>query len=280
MSEAISDHMIAMPPQTDRIKFVNPPINELVVSLFHLPIQELKAQHIGLFWNLIRQKFPICQQQPAVFVGAADAQLFMEMQGEIFPLPRFWFSSDAHPILIQVQRNAFMLNWRRTPGTDAGDYPHYETVVQDFWREFEVYAEFVKDAVGGNLDVIQRCELSYINLISPNEIFGAPSDVQAVLPFLSGLNDITSDTRQLSGLNATISQRINSNLFIDLTIRLGRRSDNEELVLGLDLKAHGAPSDLSLDDARNWYEAAHDATYKLFLDVTSKRIQQELWKRR
>jgi uncharacterized protein (TIGR04255 family) len=272
--------MVAASSQTDRTKFVDPPINELVVSLFHLPILELKAQHVGLYWNRIRERYPFCDQQPAVFAGTDPQPLFIEVPGELFPLPRFWFHSDKHPTLVQIQRNAFMLNWRRIAGADGGDYPHYETVVRDFWQELEAYAAFVRDTIGGKLDVVQRCELNYINVIQQNEFFAAPSDIKSVLPSLSGLGDLAAADRELTGLNAVISHRVNPNLFVDLTIRLGRRVDSGELALGLELKAHGAPTDLSLDGARAWYESAHDATYKLFLDATSKELQEKLWKPR
>src|SRR5712691_10528991 len=81
-----------------RIKFENPPINELVIALFHLPIVEMKAQHIGLYWNRIRDRYPLCEQQP-IIVNPSDTQPFSEAPGEIFPLLRFWFYSDTHRCL-------------------------------------------------------------------------------------------------------------------------------------------------------------------------------------
>ena len=270
--------MTASSSAPDRIKFEYPPINELVFSLFYLPILEMKAQHVGLYWSQIRERFPICEQQ-AIVVGPNDLQPFIDAPGEIFPLPRFWFFSDKHPTLVQIQRNAFMLNWRRV--ASSGVYPHYETVSRDFWKQLEGYAEFVREVVGGKLDVVQRCELNYVNVIEPNEFFKVPADVVNVLPALAGVGDLSAKgDREFAGLNAAITHRVNPNLLVDLTIRLGRRGDTGGLALGLELKAHGAPGDLSLDSARAWYESAHDATYKLFLDVTSKQLQEKIWKPR
>src|SRR6516164_7513121 len=106
----------------------------------------------------------------------------MEVPGEVFPLPRFWFLSTIHPTLIQVQRNAFMINWRRAPNAPANEYPHYETVAKDFWKELEGYKTFVQDLVGGKLDPIQRCELTYVNVIAPNEVFVDQGQLMNVLP--------------------------------------------------------------------------------------------------
>ena len=48
-----------------RIKFANPPINELIVALYHLPIVELKAQHIGIYWNRIREDILSASSSPS-----------------------------------------------------------------------------------------------------------------------------------------------------------------------------------------------------------------------
>lgn len=270
--------MTAPTSGSTRTKFSNPPITEVAVSLFHLPVLELRAQHIGLYWNRIRDRYPLCNQQPVVALVPTDQQqLFMDMPGEIFPLPRFWFYSDKHPTLIQVQRNAFLLNWRRLEGTDPGDYPHYEEVIKDFWKEIEIYMAFLAEVLENKIDVLQRCELNYINLIQPSEFFNTLDDIKTVLPWLSGLADLAASGRELAGLNSAISHRLNQNLQLDIGVRLGRRSDGGEIGLGLDIKAHGIPADLSLDGARAWYELAHDAIYQMFLELTSKEMQEKLW---
>ncbi len=263
----------------ERIKFENPPITELVVSLFHLPIPEFKAQHIGIYWDRIREKYPLCEQQ-GVVVNPSDAQPLMEAPGEVFPLPRFWFFSDHHPTLIQVQRNAFMLNWRRLSSSTPSEYPHYETVIKDFWREIEDYKAFIQEFIGRELDPIQRCELTYVNVITPNEVFANQGQLMNMLPPVTSFYDIQTDDRQFAGLNATATYRVNPSLLLDLAIRSGRRADTMELAVGLELKAYGVPSDLSLDGARAWYDSAHDATYKLFFDATAKQVQETIWKPR
>jgi uncharacterized protein (TIGR04255 family) len=266
-----------------RIKFANPPVNELVIALYHLPIAELKAQHIGMYWSQVRAKYPICDQQPPLILQPetmhpTQVSFIDTALGELFPLPRFWFYNTTHPTLIQVQRSAFMLNWRRLPTLPNNDYPHYETVVKEFWEEFEIYKSFVQNVVGGKLDPIQRCELTYINLIPPNEIFSAAPQAVNVLPMLASLYDLQENERELAGVNATVTYRVAPSLLIDLGIRFGRRADTRELAVGLELKAHGVPTDLSLEAARGWYDAAHDATYKLFLAATSKEMQERIWK--
>ena len=75
----------------ERVKFENPPITELVVSLFHVPLPELKAQHIGIYWGLVfATNILFCQQQHLV-IDNPSQQFIRDARLEIFPLPRFWF---------------------------------------------------------------------------------------------------------------------------------------------------------------------------------------------
>ncbi len=263
-----------------RIKFANPPINEVAIALFHLPLGELKAQHIGLYWNRIRNRYPRCDQQ-TVIISPQDQQppeIFKDVPGEIFPLPRFWFFSDVHPTLIQIQRNAFLFNWRR--GDGKVEYPHYETVADGFWKELDRYNTFLQDVIGEKLDVIQRCELNYVNLIDPNEFFAGPSEIGNVLPLFGGLHQVETEDQRLVGMNTTVTYQINRMLFIDLITRLGVRSDTKQPVIYLEMKAHGVPDDLSLEGGRSWYDAAHNAIYRMFLEITDKQIQEEVWEPR
>ena len=202
--------MVNASSTSERVKFADPPINELVASVFHVPILELKSQHIGLYWQRVRDKYPLCEQQSVVAIPG-DPNPFFDAPGEIFPLPRFWFHSEEHPTLIQIQRNAFMLNWRRLAGAASSEYPHYETVIQDFWDRLKDYRQFVKE-IGGTLDVIRKCELTYLNIIPANEFFATASDLPAVLPSLSGLGDLATDGRELATVQAVLQYRLRSNL--------------------------------------------------------------------
>ena len=256
------------------IKFEDPPVSELVIAIFHLPIVEMKAQHIGIYWHRIRDRYPLCEQQP-ILIRPSDTQSLSGVPDEIFPLPRFWFSSDSHPMLIQIQRNAFIFNWRRQA---ANEYPHYETVVNDFWQEFESYKTCVQELGGTGFDVVQRCELTYLNVIPPNEVFADTAQFMNVLPPIASLSDIETDNRQMAGLDATVTYRVSEALHINLVVRVGRRADTKELAATLELTAHGVPRDLSLEGTRTWYDSAHEATYRMFLDATAKEVQRRIWK--
>jgi uncharacterized protein (TIGR04255 family) len=258
-----------------RVKFEHPPVNEVAMGIYYVPVTELKAQHIGIYWNSIRERYPICEQQiPVVTQSEGQPPMLAEAPGEIFPLPRFWFLSKAHAMLIQVQRNAFLLNWRRT---SSEDYPHYENVEKDFWQEFAKYKDFVQ-GIGGRLDVVQRCELTYVNLISPSAFFSTPAELGAVFPPIASLCEVQDEERKLIGLSASSIYQLSDNLLIESAIKWGKRLDTSELVAVFELKAQGTPRDLSLEGAAAWFSNAHDGIYKLFLDLTNREVQEKVWR--
>lgn len=253
-----------------RIKFENPPINELVIALYFAPIYELKAQHIGKYWDTICNRYPNCEQQaPISFTGFPS-----EAPGEIFPLPRFWFHSGQGTPLVQVQRDAFIFNWR---ADGKNKYPHYEEVKNIFVSELMNYIVFVREVIGYELKDVIKYELTYINIISENELWSGVPDVGKLFPPLSSLSSLHEESRKLVGLNCTSMYLLGENLFVDLAVRFGKRVDTQQSAAILELKAHGAQG-LSVDDALGWYDAAHDATYKMFLDFTDQTMQRTIWK--
>ncbi|MEN8132936.1 MAG: TIGR04255 family protein [Pseudomonadota bacterium] len=101
------------------IRFKKPPINEVVMSTYFNPlIHGLRNEHIGLFWHSVKETFPYVSQHPPV--GGMD----ITMGQDIFPMPRYWMIAADDINLIQIQKNAFMFNWRRR----EDDYPHYDTM--------------------------------------------------------------------------------------------------------------------------------------------------------
>ena len=58
----------------------------------------------------------------------------------MFPLPRFSIKSPNGEMLIQIQRNAFLFNWRKR----EGHYPHFEVVKKSFDRNFALFMQFLE----------------------------------------------------------------------------------------------------------------------------------------
>ena len=262
----------------DRIKFQFPPLNEVAIGVHFPPILELKSQHIGRYWESIRSDFSICEQQAPQFQpteGNTDPTNFPQLApGEIFPLQRFWFYGESSPMLVQVQRDAFWLNWRRVPN---GTYPHFEVVEEEFWKRLAEFRSFV-ESIGGKLEIASACDLSYVNLIGFGKQDVKPSDFAEVVPTLRGFIDTEKVGRKLLGLISTTTYLLGDNLFVDVASKLGKRLDTQEQAMLLELKARGTPTGYSWEGAQLWFQAAHQGIYELFLELTAEKTQHEVWK--
>ncbi len=94
-------------------RFRNPPINELIIgAYFEPPVIALRSEHIGLLWSRLRHEFPVVKQRKPLGIVEPPPRAVLTISEEFLVMPRFWFVSKDKVHLIQVQKNAFLLNWR------------------------------------------------------------------------------------------------------------------------------------------------------------------------
>jgi uncharacterized protein (TIGR04255 family) len=248
-----------------RRKYRNPPINEVVIGVYFAdPILAMRAEHIGLFWSGIKEDFPEVKQN--VPIGNID----IPAPEEIFPLPRFWFTSRDGAYLIQVQRNAFLLNWRKKDSA----YPHYEEVKTKFDEFFELFRSFCERQFGIARLGIARCELNYVNLIGPPPL-RTFADTERVIPSFQPLS--IGSGRTVRGFSLTYEYPIASDLALTLIFQTRKNQQSGEDVLYLELRTGGALQAQSEDSRTVWFERAHDAIGDAFNTLTSDQVQKEHW---
>ena len=153
------------------VYFKSPPINEVVIATYFKPAVELRSEHIGLFWAQIKSEFPLVRQQPPVGTE-------IPMGGDVFPMPRYWFTADDGISLIQIQKNAFMFNWRRR----EDEYPRYHKIKPCFDKYYSLFSEFISAEVPSSEQAIDMCELTYVNAIPKCDFWSGPQDTSKVFP--------------------------------------------------------------------------------------------------
>lgn len=255
-----------------KTRFENPPINELVIATyFDPPLFTLRNEHVGLFWSRIRSEFPTVEQQAPV--GGAEA--FQQLSGEFFPMPRFWFVAKDEINLIQLQKNAFMLNWRRR---DA-EYPHFaENLKPAFDKYFRVFEDFAREDAGVQDIKIDLCELTYINTIEACEYWRGPQDTAAVIPSFA-IPDAGTEPSATVAFNCSYVYVLSKDLLLRVSIRNGEVTAKPGTpVLILEIKATAQLRQVGKSAADAWFERAHDAIIACFVGMTSKDIQLTYWK--
>ena len=253
------------------IRFENPPVNEVVVSTYFNPeLSALRSEHVGLFWGKIKEEFPVVSQQVPVGVGPDI------IAGEPFQMPRYWFIADNGINLIQIQRNAFMFNWRRRDD----EYPRFHRDIKPtFDRYYGLFSEFIRTEINAVEPTIDLCELGYINTLEPCEYWAGPQDTVKVIPSFSTL-ETGIDVFESSGFNCNYAYEVSRDLQLNIGIRNGIKTQQPDVpMLIFEIKASGRLGQVSKSRSDEWFERAHAAIIRCFLDTTNRDIQTRFWKR-
>jgi uncharacterized protein (TIGR04255 family) len=259
-----------------KVKYKNPPINELIIgAYFDQPIMPLHAEHVGLFWAEVRKEFPKSQQQPELSLPIIGPTLSFQVgfSDEPYPMPRFWLVSEDDTTLMQIQKNAFIFNWRKRDT----DYPHFENVKLSFDNYFIRYLEFLRRELRVESLSIQVVELTYSNLIESGAYWVDPSDTPRLIPALT-IPDPGMPLEGKPDFNYLTAYKLASDLTLNVAVRSARKpTEASKPVLVFELRALGALGAASKMDADAWYDRAHEAIGRCFTAMTNPDIQHEYW---
>ena len=252
------------------LAFRNPPVNEVVVAVyFDPPLIAFRNEHVGLFWERIRSDFPSVAQQPPLVIqpdGGVD---------EFFPMPRYWFIRNDDVYVIQVQKNAFMLNWRRRP---EAVYPRFCREIKPTFDDY--YDQFISFIEGEAIfpgPSIGHCEVTYVNIVEPCEFWEGPEDTRNVIPSFNDLA-IGVDIGARKGFNCHYSYTTQDAIEVGVIVRSGlTEAQSGGTVLVFEIKALGRPEENSKPGLDAWFNRAHVCVTQCFLSLTSKTVQKEYW---
>ena len=100
-------------------EYGNPPVDEVALGVLFVPLPDFKVPHFGVYWDHIRDRYPKCENQPALTpqiestAPFANVMAFMSMD---LSMLRCWFIDNSGNQLIQVQPDRFIRNWRQVEG--------------------------------------------------------------------------------------------------------------------------------------------------------------------
>lgn len=247
--------------------FEQPPINEVIVSTyFSPPLSGLRNEHIGLFWSEILDEFNEVDQRPPIQLESNF------IQDETFPMPRYWFISDDETNLIQIQRSAFIFNWRRRDKK----YPHFHSAIKpNFDKYYGYFSEFLRNQNISTNPTVDACELSYINAINDCEYWSTPQDTTKVIPSFS-IIEPGIEVSGTPGFNSDFVFDVTEDIQLNIGIRAGVQSDVPTLIL--EVRARGTLGQVAKPRADEWFDRAHDTIEKCFLSMTASDIQTRFWK--
>ncbi len=273
------DGVLRMP-----ITFENPPVDEVVVgTYFKPPLRGLRNEHIGLFWKKIKDEFPVVQQHRPIEhhpIGLTQLPIMIEPVAgnvEMFPVPRYWFVGSNDINLVQIQKNAFIFNWRRRDKAYPGFHEH---IKPSFDKWYDVFREFIQTDVGATEPRIDLCELTYINIVEKCEFWTGPRDTRKVIPSFS-MPTLDTNAPEPTSFQCAYFYRVEEDLELLVVIRNGAKTKQPNTpVLIFEIKAGTRLGQAAKSMADKWFGRAHDAIIECFLGLTSKEVRNGLWKQR
>jgi uncharacterized protein (TIGR04255 family) len=258
-------------------------VSEVVIGVqFQSPA--LTPVHMGLYFQEIRQQFPIASVQPPIapmfetFEAQPGALAFPLPFPFAAPMPRMWFASEDGASLIQLQTGRLLFNWRG--GLVANAYPHFNAVQAGFTSALDKLDALIKKEGFAEL-VVNQCELSYINPILVSST-GVPfSEVQKIFRVWSGeQGEEWTDT--IEDLSFTMRYRFNDEHgapFGRLRVALaaGITADGSQ-AFQLELTARGRPLGEGRSGIAAFHDHAHQSIVRCFTAITTGEMHK-LWDR-
>jgi len=264
-----------------------PPVNEVALAISFQPQSVLEGPRLMVGLGSILAEFPDVTEVPPYEMSveqpfeeqllrpSAPSIKFMGAQS----LPRrYWFTTPgSSPLLLQVQENYFALNWRRQ---DDEPYPGFDRLVE----EFESYLSKFQDAIiaqGGAELQITQLELTYINILKPDGIWGSTADLGKVVAlqaaglekceqlnftYSRSLND-TNSGEFYGRLHAAVATGYTPK--IEPTDLLPLRAPDVIPVINVSLTGRSGEIDERVAGLARRFEPAHDAVTEAFKGLTT-----------
>jgi uncharacterized protein (TIGR04255 family) len=247
------------------------PLNEVSIGLQFQPLERLKIPHFGLFWERIREQFPLVEHAPPI-VGKSQES------SEWFPLPRVWFIDKSDSQLLQLQADRINFNWRFREGADP--YPRFEVIATQYFGLLEALEKFLGEADIGVI-LPTAVELTYVNLFDRGKEWNSTEDFPTLfkdmlweggrprfLPYPSKMSWAISF--ELPNQQGTLSARLKPGV---------RIADDQEIMQLEMVASYPIIKDVSLESLKSWYEMAHEWIVKGFDDLTRPEAQEKFWGR-
>lgn len=256
------------------VDYEAPPVVEVVSGVAFATLGKIKAPHFGLFWNSLKERFPIVEEQPLlspIRAGPAEIEI-----SNVPPLPRFWFVNEEKGELLQLQKDRFIFNWKREDASPP--YPSYTEIYPKFDEMLSTFGKFVRAEKLGEL-TFRQFELTYVNHIpttSLAEFLPRPTDV-----LVDHRRDVSSDRflpepDKFNWTNVFSLPKDQGTLLVTAQTAI-RAKDNQPLIR-LDISARGIGQNGT--NMHDWFELAHEWIVRGFADLTDPKIQNEVWRRR
>ena len=264
-----------------KLDFARPPVEEVVLSVLFNPLDRLLAPHLGEIWQEFKKDgFVHIVEQPPVVpavempVSAQEAQLRI---GYVPPLARIWFIHETDTEIIQVQRDRFTFNWRKTEPHPV--YPGFTAICEKFEDFYSRFGKVIKNMQIDEVTPLQY-ELTHINQLRHGESWNTLDDIGKIYPLFIHSPQTQAFWSGMESVNFHASfpvADLHGRLHLALSNRI--KLPEELQTLQTDFTVRGFPEGTE-DAVIAWFKSARDHIRAKFVSMFSDDIQTRIWGRK
>lgn len=234
-------------------------INEVVVSIHFEALDKLLVPHLGEIWQGFKNDgFTKITEHPPVrpFVEPSEnPRRETEYQINVPDLPRIWFAHDDDNRILQVQRDRFTFNWRRT--NSGQEYPGYSTIFEIFEGFYDQFRQIIMEMEIGLLAPLHY-ELSYIYQFRQGNKWNTLDDIGKVYRFFADFQQSNAFWSGADTLNLNISFPM-KDLHSWLHLGVGKRVKLPEQRQTLQTDFRALNFQVNTDTEMSvWFQSAHN----------------------
>ena len=264
-----------------RLDFARPPVEEVVLSVLFNPLDRLLAPHLGEIWQEFkRDGFVHIVERPPVVpavemqVPAQEAQLHFS---NVPDLARIWFIHETDTEIIQVQRDRFTFNWRKTEPHPV--YPGFTAICEKFEDFYSRFGKVIKNMQIGEVSPLQY-ELTYIDQLRHGESWNTLDDVRKIYTLFIHSSQTQSFWSGMEAVNFQASfpvADLHGRLHLALSNRI--KLPEELQTLQTDFTVRGFPENAE-DTMITWFKSARGHIREKFVSMFTDDVQTRIWERK
>jgi uncharacterized protein (TIGR04255 family) len=240
----------------ENIRFSNPPLNEVLLDISFSNVK-WNVEHFGLYFQKNFPKFSNTKiQHPLPSAGGQQTGLALLTEAE---LPRTWYEFQDKSYVLQVQKDRFILNWRKVPNLN-NSYPFFNEFYSMFETEWKNFLSFCSAVEIGEPNPA-RIELVYINHLVKGTHW---NNLEELGKYFKSLTFIESYS-ELNMFSFNVKYLVNGVPTLQ-SYKPAKSPTGEDLYI-VELKA--APQINSLDNVQTEIKKANNILVEQFLKITS-----------
>lgn len=245
-----------------------PPVVEAVVGAEFLPIDQLNTVQLVHLHDRWAHRFPRIELQPELPSASRFANQLPVVFNTGVPPVRLWSLGDGDEILVQVQTDRLVVNWRRI--NDESQYPRYGELLRIFDECWTDLVDHLRD-LGDVALVITDAEVTYVNSIQ-YDVTQGPGDALTILSDESGL-PTARDYRLQRVWRLPADDR---NYEPNVTVNVATDSPG---TFRMDVVTRVSVGSIFEEDPRPALDLAHEVSVRTFTSCTTTSKHDE-WERK